>query len=182
MRGEIEHLPSPHPLAETLPSVLRSDAFACSLCASFDDVLAPAILSLDTFVDYLDPLLTPEDMVPWLAQWLGLDLVSYGARSPHRHELQLASSLNAIRGTRRSIQLVIEQALGLPAEVTESGGAHWSPTPGGELPGAPEPSVTVVVHAPSGVEIDVARLDTLVRSVTPAHVRHQVVVQPSPPG
>lgn len=181
MRGLIEQLPSPHPLVDSLPSLLRADAFACSLCASFDELLAPAILSLDTFVDYLDPATTPDDLLPWLAQWLGLDLDTY-ARPPHRLELQLATSLNPIRGTRRSIQLVIEQALGLPAEVTESGGAHWSPTPGGELPGAPEPSVTVVVHAPSGVEIDVARLDTLVRSVTPAHVRHQVVVQPSLPG
>ena len=176
MRGEIEHLPSPHPLAETLPSVLRSDAFACSLCARFDDVLAPAILSLDTFVDYLDPLLTPEDMVPWLAQWLGLDLVSYGARSPHRHELQLASSLNAIRGTRRSIQLVIENVLGIPVEVLDSGGAQWNPAPGGELPGLPEPSFTVVVHPPPGVEVDLDQLHALIRTIKPVHVQHTVSV------
>lgn len=177
MRGTIARLPSPHPLVEILPSLLRADPFAGSLCASFDELLAPAMLSLDTFVDYLDPDTTPEDMLPWLAQWLGLDPDAFLARPPQRHELRLASSLNAIRGTRRSIQLAIENALGLPAEVTESGGARWTATPGGELPGEQEPSVTVVVHPPSGVEVDVDRLDALVRSVKPAHVRHTVLVR-----
>lgn len=179
MRGMIAELPSPHPLTQTLPSMLREDSFASSLCASFDELLAPAILSLDTFVAYLDPDTTPEDMLPWLAQWLGLGIDLYVTQPPQRHELRLASSLNATRGTRHSIQQLIENAFGMPVEVTESGGARWTPTPGGELPGEPEPFVTVVVHPPSGVEVDLDRLDALIRSVKPAHVRHAVSVAAS---
>ena len=178
MRGMIPELLSPHPLTETLPSLLREDPFAESLCASFDELLAPAILSLDTFVAYLDPETTPDDMLPWLAQWLGLGSDLDVNQPPQRHELKLASSLNAARGTRRSLQLLVENALGMPAEVTDSGGARWSPTPGGELPGEPEPAVRIVVHPPSGVAVDLDRLDALIRSVKPAHVRHTVVVQP----
>jgi phage tail-like protein len=174
----IPELLSPHPLTETLPSLLREDPFAESLCASFDELLAPAILSLDTFVAYLDPETTPDDMLPWLAQWLGLGSDLDVTQPPQRHELKLASSLNAARGTRRSLQLLVENALGMPAEVTDSGGARWSPTPGGELPGEPEPAVRIVVHPPSGVAVDLDRLDALIRSVKPAHVRHTVSVQP----
>lgn len=177
MRGMIEDLPSPHPLAETLPSILRADPVAGSLTDSFDGVLAPAILSLDTFVDYLDPLTTPEDMLPWLAQWLGMSMDPDAIQTVTRDQLQLANSLNPIRGTKRSIELLIEQTIGVPAEVTESGFAAWSFNPGGELPGEREPSVTIVLHPPSGVVVDLGRLDTLLASATPAHVRRIVTVE-----
>ena len=72
MRGMVAELASPHPLVDTLPSMLREDSFAGGLCGSFDGLLAPVLLTLDTFADYLDPATTPEDMIPWLAQWLGL--------------------------------------------------------------------------------------------------------------
>lgn len=177
MRGMIEELPSPHPLADTLPSILRADPVACSLTDAFDELLAPAILSMDTFVDYLDPLTTAEDMLPWLAQWLGMSLDPDLVLTMSRDDLRLAGSLNPIRGTRFSIVFLIEQAIGVPAEVTESGATAWAPNPGGELPGEEEPSVTVVLHPPSGVTVDVGRVDALIGSVTPAHVRRTVSVQ-----
>lgn len=177
MRGMIESLPSPHPLGDTLPSILRGDQVACGLTDSFDGLLAPAILSLDTFVDYLDPGTTADDMLPWLAQWLGMSLDPAVAAPPRRDELQLAGSLNAMRGTRRSIELLIERTVGVPAEVTESGCATWSLAPGGELPGEAEPSVTVVLRPPAGVSVDAGRVDSLMASVTPAHVRRNVSVQ-----
>lgn len=179
MRGMIVDLATPHPLADTLPAMLREDPFARSLCASFDDLLAPAILSLDTFDAYLDPTTAPQDMLVWLAQWLGFGTDQDTRWLPQRHELQAAGPINAIRGTRRSIQLVIENALGMPVDVTETGGTRWTPTAGSELPGQPDPGITVVVHPPSGVEVDLDRLDALLRSVTPVHVRRTVMVQGS---
>ena len=94
-----------------------------------------------------------------------------------RHELAIAGSLNATRGTRRSIELALQSALGIGVEVSESGGTRWSPSPGGDLPGNPDPSVSVVIRAPVD-SVDSDRLDALVRSVTPAHVARNVSVQP----
>ncbi len=179
MRGMISELASPHPLAETLPSMLRDDVFARVLCDSFDDLLAPVLLTLDTVPSYLDPATTPEDLIPWLAQWLGLGVDVTVENPPQRHELQAAGALNVIRGTRRSIEQVLENALGMRVTVTESGGARWSPSPGGDLPGAPQAAVEVVAHPVGGAEVDLDRLDALVRSVKPAHVRHRVSVQPA---
>jgi phage tail-like protein len=177
MRGMVDELTSPHPLAETLPSMLREDPFAGSLCASFDDLLAPVLLTLDTFANYLDPAITPEDMIPWLAHWLGLGVDLNVAQAQQRQELQIASLLNARRGTRASIETELTNALGMSVEVSESGGARWSPTPGGTLPGDPQEMLSVVVHPAAGQEVDLDRLDALIRSVKPAHVRHQVSVQ-----
>jgi phage tail-like protein len=179
MRGMINELGSPHPLADTLPSMLREDPFAESLCGSFDELLAPVLLTLDTFTNYLDPATTPEDMIPWLAQWLGLGVDLNVERARQRRELQVAGLLNATRGTRVSIATELENALGMPVEVNESGGARWSPTPGGPLPGDPQELLSVIVHPAAGQEVDLGRLDALIRSVKPAHVRHQASVQPA---
>ena len=46
---------SPHPLGATLPALYLDDVFAQNLCASLDEVLAPAISVLDCFPAYLDP-------------------------------------------------------------------------------------------------------------------------------
>jgi phage tail-like protein len=172
-------LASPHPLADTLPSMLREDPFAQSLCASFDDLLAPVLLTLDTFDNYLDPASTPEDMIPWLAQWLGLGAELTADQDRQRHELAEAVALNATRGTRHCLEQVLENGLGIEVEVIESGGTRWSPSPGGTLPGDAQEVLRVVVRPPAGVEVDVDRVDALVRSVKPAHVRHVVSVQPA---
>jgi phage tail-like protein len=177
MRGMVAELASPHPLAETLPSMLREDPFAGSLCGSFDGLLSPVLLTLDTFANYLDPATTPEDMIPWLAQWLGLGVDLNVEQARQRYELQIAGTLNATRGTRASIATELENALGMPVEVSESGAARWSPSPGGPLPGEPQEMLSVVVHPDSGQEVDLDRLDALIRSVKPAHVRHVVSVQ-----
>ncbi len=87
MRGTIDGLLSPHPLVETLPAMLRDDPFARSLCAGFDELLAPVILDLDTFAAHLDPMTAPDDMLIWLAQWLGVGIDSGTDPVPLRGEL-----------------------------------------------------------------------------------------------
>ena len=180
MRGVVTGLASPHPLADTLPSMLREDPFAGSLCETFDHLLAPALLTLDTFANYLDPATIPEDMIPWLAQWFGLGVDPNVEQAWLRHELQVASSLIATRGTGAGIKTELENALGMPVEVSESGEAHWSPMPGGQLPGeAQNVTLSVVVHPSAGQEVDLDRLEALIRTVKPVHVSHTVSVQPA---
>ena len=94
-------------------------------------MLAPVLLSLDAFPAYLDLSTTPEDMLPWLAQWLGIALdPSQELQHVQRGLLRSAGELHATRGTQRGIELAVEAALGVPVEVTETGGAAWSETPG----------------------------------------------------
>ena len=77
----------------------------------------------------------------------GADLNSDQARQ--RDELRIAGPLNVTRGTRRSIELVLEQALGMPVEAPIRR-ARWTPSPGGSLPGEPDATITVVVRPAGG--------------------------------
>jgi phage tail-like protein len=188
VRGLVEGLASPHPLAATLPGVLREDAFARSLCASFDEVLAPVLLSLDSFPAYLDLALAPEDMLPWLAQWVGMAADRGGhlgaARAARqdpdlqRQQLRASREQHQSRGTRRGIELAVRAAYGVAVEVTENGAATWSTEPGGALPGSRTPDLVVTVRVDRPEQVDPDALDAFVAAVKPAHVPHrtQVVV------
>jgi phage tail-like protein len=176
MRGTIPGLPSPLPLADTLPGLLRADRFAESLCASFDEVLAPVLLSLDGFPAYLDLGTAPEDMVEWLGQWLGITVDPNAAPAQQRNLLKSAGELHRRRGTKRGLELAVQAEFGVPVQVVETGASSWSTEPGGELPGEPVPAVVVVARPRAGQEVDVERLDALVNAIKPAHIQHRVQV------
>jgi phage tail-like protein len=176
MRGALEDLPSPHPLGQTLPSVYRTDRFTQQLCESLDGVLAPVISALDNFPAYLDLGTAPEDLLPWLAHWIGL-VVDRGDDPVRQRELlRSTSELHGLQGTRRGIELAICALLGVRAEVVETGDARWSVDPRDALPGEPLPAVVVQVFPEPGQVVDEERLREAVAALKPAHVIHRVQV------
>jgi phage tail-like protein len=176
MRGTVDGLVNPRPLAATLPAMLREDPTARGICDGLDEVLAPVLLSLDAFPAYLDLATTPDDMVPWLAQWVGMGVDLGEDLDRQRELLRTAGELHAIRGTRRGIELAVQAALGMAAEVVETGAAAWSDRPGGDLPGEPEPAVVVIVRPGPDQYVDADRLEAVVEALKPAHVEHRVQV------
>jgi phage tail-like protein len=177
VRGTLTALATPHPLADTLPSLLRDDAMARGLCAGLDEVLAPVLSTLDSFPAYLDLATTPPDLLPWLGQWLGVPVQPKGGTGQDRELLAGAAGLQAQGGTAAGITRAVEAAYGEPVEVRENGAASWSTTPGGDLPGQPGPAIVVVVRPRPGRVVDVDRLDALVATLKPAHVEHRVEVE-----
>jgi len=74
MRGTVAGLRSPHPLGPSLPSLYQDDDFAQRFLSGLDEVLAPVFSTIDNFDAYLDPNLTPDDFLAWLAGWVGIAL------------------------------------------------------------------------------------------------------------
>lgn len=176
MRGLVDGLPSPHPLGETLPGLYRQDAVTQGLCAGLDDVLAPVVATLDNLPAYLDLATAPDDMLPWLARWVGMVLEADLPVPRQRELLRAASELQGWQGTARGIQLAVEALFGVRAEVLESGGATWSADPAAELPGEPGPAVVVRIPAPEGRPLDPGRVDAVIAAITPAHVVRRVQI------
>ena len=136
MRGTIEGLVTPLPLAADPPrNAARGRRWPVDMCESLDVVLAPVLLSLDGFPAYLDLGTTPEDMLPWLAQWVGMTVDPGEDLDRQRELIATASELHAVRGTRRGIELAVEAALGVPAEVVETGAASLVGDRGRRAPG-----------------------------------------------
>jgi phage tail-like protein len=176
MRGPVDSLVSPHPLAQTLPAVYRNDAFTTRLCDGLDAVLAPVLSTLDNLPAYLDLTTAPDDLLPWLAHWLGLAVDPGHDPVRQRELLRSTSELQGWQGTRRGIELAVSALLGVRAEAVESGAASWSVDADDPLPGEPTPAVVVRVFPEPGRQIDLERLEAVVAAIKPAHVVHRVQV------
>ena len=174
MRGHVAGLRSPHPLGPTLPALYQEDDFAQRMLSAFDEVIAPVYATLDSFDAYLDPHLTPEDFLSWLATWVGIGLDESWDEERRREVVARAVELYRLRGTAIGLAAQVEISTGGTVEIVENGATGWSVDPGGEMPGSPDPLVVVRVTVPDPRAIDAARLDAMVAAAKPAHVLHRI--------
>jgi phage tail-like protein len=178
MRGTVTGLGTPHPLGELLPALYQEDVFALRLCGALDDVLAPIIATLDCLDSYLDPNLTPLDFLDWLAEWVAVSLDQNWPEEQRRALVSRAAELYRWHGTVKGITEHVALYAGVTPEVQDSGGAVWSPVPGGPFPGSPALEVVVRVRVPDPSAMNPAHLDAIVAAVKPAHVAHRVEILP----
>ena len=176
MRGTVESLPTPHPMGPALPALYQDDPFAQSFVSALDTVLAPIVGTLDNLDTYLDPYLTPDDFLVWLATWVGVTVDDSWTTERRREAVARAVELYRLRGTATGLAEQIEIHTGGRVEIVENGGTAWSIDPGGELPGSPKPLVVVRVHVDDPKSVDGGRIDALVAAAKPAHVEHRVEI------
>ena len=150
MRAGIAGLASPHELVRPSRASTRNTRSPRSFVGALDDVLAPVLSALDNLPAYLDVSTTPDDLLPWLACWLGMSLDPGQATDRQREVLRLASQLHGLQGTRRGIELAVEAVFGVEATVQETGAADWSLEEGAPLPGEPFQAFVLQVSAPGG--------------------------------
>ncbi|MGB3764874.1 MAG: phage tail protein [Ornithinimicrobium sp.] len=174
MRGALPGLANPHPLGDTLPALYRDDAFAQGLCLGLDECVAPLLSVLDNFAAYLDLATTPEDMLTWMAQWLGLQITGDLPLTRQRELLQAATAMHGWQGTPRGMRLALEAVFGISVEVRDSGAATWSTDPLAPLPGNAAAEVVVLIEQGSVNQEELATISAFVGTLTPAHVRHRV--------
>lgn len=177
MRGLIEGAMNPLPLADRLPSLLQDDGFVPRMTAGFDAVLAPVLLTLDNVEAYFDLSTAPPDYVRWLGDWVGVALDESWPQNRRRTLVARAADLYRWRGTVRGLAELVALYAGVEPEIEESGGATWSETPDGALPGADDPALVVRVRVRDPGAVDARLLDRIVRQAKPAHVPHAVEVR-----
>jgi len=175
-RRHVAGMLSALPMGPTLPGLYQEDEFTQRFVGAFDEVLAPVMSTIDNFSAYLDPALTPDDFLDWLAGWVGVLLDETWPIERRRAFVAVAAQLYKLRGTAAGLAAQVRLFTAGEVEVTESGGSAWSPTADAEPPGSPDFSVTVKVTPPAKGKIEVARLNALVAATKPAHVRHTIEV------
>ena len=174
MRGHVAGLATPHPLGPALPAIYQDDDFAQRFLGALDEVVAPVYSTLDNFDAYLDPYLTPDDFLAWLAGWVGIALDESWDDDPAAGDRRPGRGAVPDAGHGRGLAAQVELQTGGTVEIMENGATSWSVDPGGELPGSPEPMVVVRVTVPDPKAIDASRLDAVVASAKPAHVLHRI--------
>ncbi|WP_020673162.1 phage tail protein [Amycolatopsis nigrescens] len=180
-RAALPGLPSRYPLGERLPGLYAGDDFAQRFTSGLDVVLAPILSTLDNLAGYLDPRLAPEDFVAWLGSWVATGLDPAWPRPLRREVVRRAVELHRWRGTGRGLVTRLRLCAGVHARVLDGAGATWSRQPGSALPGEPVTEVVVQVW-PDGGPVDRERVERLVASACPVHIRCRVEVLAGPPG
>ncbi|MCC7366403.1 MAG: hypothetical protein IT303_18750 [Dehalococcoidia bacterium] len=102
-----------------LPGVYSDNEFLARFLLIFETILSPISRTVDNIPHLFDPDLTPRDLLPWLASWLGLVMDERWPEERRRDLVGLASDLFRWRGTRRGMQLAIRLYTGLDAEIIE---------------------------------------------------------------
>jgi phage tail-like protein len=176
MRGTVPGLASAFPIGATLPALYQEDDLTRRLTAALDEVLAPAVSTIDNLSAYLDPALTPDDFLEWLGGWVAALLDETWPIERRRAFVAQAADLHRRRGTIAGLADHVRVFTDGEVEVRESGGASWSATSGGALPGAPARSLHVRVTVRKASDVDAPRLDALVAAAKPAHLGHTVEV------
>jgi phage tail-like protein len=180
VRGLVAELASTRPLIGTLPGIYQEDELTALLTGVFDDALAPVLSTIDNLPAYLDPALTPDDFVDWLAGWVGILPDETWPIERRRALVALAVQLYRRRGTAAGLAMHVRLLGAADVAVTDSGGASWSRKPGSKPPGTGANSVKVTVTQPKKSQLDPSKIDELVASSKPAHVAHEVAFATAP--
>src|SRR5215475_4703854 len=184
MRGLMPGSAIAHPVAAQLPGVYQGEAVVEAFCAALDEVLAPVVLTLDSMPAYFDPQTTPQDMLAWLAGWLGINIDNAPPIAEQRAVIRAGADVLRWRGTAKGLREAIHLETGLDADIVDTGAVDWSSTPETPLPGEAGDRVIVRIIAAEPDMIDVGLVDKVVASNVPAAVNHgiEVVAPSTPPG
>lgn len=176
MRGLVEDLVSPRPLIASMPGLYQEDELSVALTGAFDAAFAPVLSTIDNLSAYLDPALTPDDFLDWLAGWVGLLPDETWPIERRRALVAVASQVYRRRGTAAGLAMHLKLLTAGDVEISDSGGVSWSRTAGSKPPGDGSYAVSVKVKPPKKESLDAARLDAIVAAAKPAHVSHEVVI------
>jgi phage tail-like protein len=176
VRNGTVDVPVRHPIGDQLPAIYAEDGFTRRFTAALDGVLAPVITVLDSFADYLDPNLAPEDFLDWLTNWVALDIDEHWAAEQRRLLVGRAVEQQRWRGTRKGLAEQVRLLTGGEVEVVDSGGCVASNRPMGPLPGSDPARVLVRVRVPDPSAVDQHRLTAAILETVPVHVAVTVEV------
>jgi P2-related tail formation protein len=129
-------------------------------------------LALACFASYLDPEITPEDMLAWLADWVGVVVGDNWHPEQLRRLIARAAKLYRSRGTVLGIADLVEAYTGLRPEVSDGGTVTVSRTPDSAPGGSADAVVLVRVR---GATLDMEALQRLRRLLVAAIPAHMTI-------
>lgn len=99
-----------------LPGIYREVDFVGRLLNIFEQTFEPTVNALDAMWAYLDPLTAPESLLPFLAHWVGWELLSTIPIERQRHLIRNAVSIYRWRGTKKGLRFYLHLYTGLPLD------------------------------------------------------------------
>ena len=165
-----------------LPAPFHADPFIGRFLLIFESILGPIERNIDNLASYFDPRMTPAELLPWLASWVGLELDENWPIAQQRQLVLWAATLYRWRGTRRGLRqhlrlytgrtpLIVENFAGL--RVSQDGAMGINT----RLGDAPRPHwITVTVLSDKPEELDERIVRQIIELEKPAHVGYTLEI------
>lgn len=99
-----------------LPTLYREVDFIGRLLHIFEQTFEPTVQSLEAIWAYLDPLTAPEALLPFLAHWIGWQMISGLNVARQRYLIRNAIELYRWRGTKKGLRFYLHLYTGLPLD------------------------------------------------------------------
>ncbi|HEY9625319.1 MAG TPA: phage tail protein [Crinalium sp.] len=99
-----------------LPAIYREVDFVGRFLNIFEQTFEPTVETLNTLWAYLDPLLAPQAMLPFLSHWVAWEMDPRIGGDRQRHLIRYAMELYRWRGTRRGLRLFLHLYTDLPLD------------------------------------------------------------------
>ncbi|MCC6190909.1 MAG: FHA domain-containing protein [Anaerolineales bacterium] len=154
-----------------LPALYSADDFLGRFLLIFESILSPVERTIDNLHHYLDARLTPPEMLPWLASWLGLVLDERWPEERRRELIRAAVELYQWRGTRRGLTEFLRLYTGLAPEIVEPGLAGRRAASGDDAF-----RFVVRLRAPNASRIDRAVVEAIIDAEKPAHAGYTLEI------
>ena len=204
--GELEDITSdrvtlvvrpPSPYLSLLPQVYQEIDLVGRLLAIVERTFSPDVETWFSLWAYLDPLLAPQAMLPFLAHWVGWRSLPQLSWEQQRRLIYRAIELYCWRGTAYGLCLYLHLATGLPQddEDTPESQKHISivePSRQGAIFGRSEFSETtafgggqgfhfvVVLRPPEPLAVDETLVRAIIDQERPAFCTYELYINPMP--
>jgi phage tail-like protein len=172
-------------LLQYLPGAFQDDFYLARFLLIFQSILDPLEGVIDNAHHYLDPSVTPPQLLEWLGSWVGTELEPGASELTQRELIRRAVELARWKGTRRGLREELKLRLGARPLIVENFdgfriGQDAAMGVNTHLGVRHDRTVTVTLAASEGAPVDRQRADDLVDEIKPAHVRHILRIVPAP--
>ena len=169
----------PSRLLDHLPAIYHDDDFMGRFLRIFEDILGPIEHMIDNMNLHFDPMMAPDQFLPWLASWVDLALDQRWPVDKRRELIRSAVQLYQWRGTRRGLREYLRIYTGGDPVITEHFGGirlgeesrlGWNTVMGDGL----DHCITVTLEVEDPSLIDADRVKAIIEVEKPAHVAYRL--------
>jgi phage tail-like protein len=179
-RGEPGREPSPPGVPgdrssylKYLPALYSADDFLGRFLLIVESILSPIERTIDNLGYYFDARLTPPEVLPWLASWLGLVLDERWPEQRRRDLIRAAVELYQWRGTRRGLSEFLRLYTGLTPEIIETAVDRRAASEHEAF------RFVVRLRGPQAGSLDRALVETIIDAEKPAHAGYTLEIEGS---
>ena len=168
-----------------LPALYSESEFMGRFLLIFESILGPLESVIDNMAYYFDPGLCPEEMLPWLASWFGVEMDETLPVERRRELVKSANLLFRWRGTRRGLREYLRLFTGVEPRITEDFGGigldgAYELGRNAVLGGGNRHVFTVTFEVDDPDTINTTRVRRIIETEKPAHAGYILRVERRP--